>query len=141
MRISIRDYGCGIPFEVLPRIFDPYFSTKPGASSLGWRRLTAIITKHGGTLSVESKPGWIGFHDRLAGVALKSRAAAASATTMKAGTERILIMDDEGCASCSKLFSASRAIWSTRRATGPRLSRFVKTLWRAATPSRWRCLT
>lgn len=35
VRISIRDYGCGIPSDVLPRIFDPYFTTKTGASGLG----------------------------------------------------------------------------------------------------------
>jgi signal transduction histidine kinase/ActR/RegA family two-component response regulator len=96
VRISIRDYGCGIPFEVLPRIFDPYFSTKPGASGLGLATAYAIITKHGGTLSVESKPG-IGSVFMIDLPASHSSPAPQlpPATTMKAGTERILIMDDE----------------------------------------------
>ncbi len=57
VKISIRDYGCGIPADVLPRIFDPYFTTRPGGSGLGLATAYAIIEKHGGTLSVESKPG------------------------------------------------------------------------------------
>ena len=57
VRISIRDYGCGIPDDVLPRIFDPYFTTKPGGSGLGLATAYAIIAKHGGNLSVESKSG------------------------------------------------------------------------------------
>jgi signal transduction histidine kinase/CheY-like chemotaxis protein len=57
VRISIRDYGCGIPASVLPSIFDPYFSTKPGANGLGLATAYAIVAKHGGNLSVESTPG------------------------------------------------------------------------------------
>jgi two-component system, cell cycle sensor histidine kinase and response regulator CckA len=48
VRISIRDYGCGIPADVLPRIFDPYFTTKPGGNGLGLATAYAIIAKHGG---------------------------------------------------------------------------------------------
>ena len=57
VRISIRDYGCGIPDDVVPRIFDPYFTTKPGGNGLGLATAYAIIAKHGGNISVESKPG------------------------------------------------------------------------------------
>ena len=57
VRISIRDYGCGIPADVLPRIFDPYFTTKPGGSGLGLATAYAIVAKHGGHIAVESKPG------------------------------------------------------------------------------------
>ncbi len=35
VRITIRDYGCGIPFDALPQIFDPYFTTKPGGARAG----------------------------------------------------------------------------------------------------------
>jgi len=48
IRISIRDYGCGIPADVLPRIFDPYFTTKPDGSGLGLATAYAIVAKHGG---------------------------------------------------------------------------------------------
>jgi len=50
IRISIRDYGCGIPVDVLPRIFDPYFTTKPSGRGLGLATAYAIIAKHGGSL-------------------------------------------------------------------------------------------
>ena len=57
VRISIRDYGCGIPADVLPRIFDPYFTTKPGGSGLGLATAYSIVARHNGHISVESKPG------------------------------------------------------------------------------------
>ncbi|MEI9970903.1 MAG: sensor histidine kinase [Ignavibacteriota bacterium] len=57
VRISIRDYGCGIPVDILPRIFDPYFTTKRGASGLGLATAYAIVAKHAGNLSVASHQG------------------------------------------------------------------------------------
>ncbi len=57
VRISIRDHGRGISAEVLRRIFDPYFTTKPGGSGLGLATAYAIVVKHGGHISVESTPG------------------------------------------------------------------------------------
>ena len=50
-RISIRDYGCGIPAEALPRIFDPYFTTKPAGSGLGLATAYAIALCEEATLS------------------------------------------------------------------------------------------
>ena len=43
VRISIRDYGEGIPADVLPRIFDPYFTTKQGGTGLGLATAYAIV--------------------------------------------------------------------------------------------------
>ena len=57
VRISIRDYGPGISAEVLGRIFDPYFTTKPDGSGLGLATAYAIVVKHGGHISAESTPG------------------------------------------------------------------------------------
>jgi signal transduction histidine kinase len=45
--ISVRDHGCGIEADVLPRIFDPYFTTKQSGSGLGLATVYAIIAKHG----------------------------------------------------------------------------------------------
>jgi signal transduction histidine kinase/ActR/RegA family two-component response regulator len=96
VRISIRDYGCGIAFDLLPRIFDPYFSTKPGASGLGLATAYAIVSKHGGTLSVESKPG-VGsvFLIDLPACQGSPSPQPVAAPATEAGTERILVMDDE----------------------------------------------
>ena len=55
--MSIRDYGPGIPAEILSRIFDPYFTTKQGGSGLGLATTYAIVTKHGGHISAHSKYG------------------------------------------------------------------------------------
>lgn len=61
VKISIQDHGCGISKENLPRIFDPYFSTKPLGSQkglgLGLTLCDSIIRKHGGAITVESEPG------------------------------------------------------------------------------------
>ena len=53
----ITDEGIGIPEENLGRIFDPYFSTKQKGSGLGLATSYSIIKNHGGSVSVESKPG------------------------------------------------------------------------------------
>ncbi len=55
--LNIRDNGCGIPGNVLPQIFDPYFSTKKTGSGLGLAICWSIITKHGGLITVKSRPG------------------------------------------------------------------------------------
>jgi C4-dicarboxylate-specific signal transduction histidine kinase len=51
------DRGCGIPDDDPPRIFDPYFTTKPGGSGLGLATEYTIIAKHGGNLSVQTQSG------------------------------------------------------------------------------------
>jgi len=61
VRISFQDQGHGINKEILPSIFDPYFSTKPlGAKKgigLGLTLCDTIAKKHGGAITVESTPG------------------------------------------------------------------------------------
>ncbi len=55
--ITVQDEGCGIPKEFLPKIFDPYFTTKEKGSGLGLAVCFSIVRKHGGFITVESKPG------------------------------------------------------------------------------------
>ena len=96
VRISIRDYGCGIPAAILPRIFDPYFTTKAGGSGLGLATAHAIVVKHGGTLSVESKPGdGAVFTIDLPASEESSEPQAPMVDRTQAGSERLLVMDDE----------------------------------------------
>ncbi|HEX3030427.1 MAG TPA: ATP-binding protein [Clostridia bacterium] len=56
-RLTVRDTGCGIPEEILPRIFDPMFSTKPfgEGTGLGLSIVHDIVNEFKGSISVESK--------------------------------------------------------------------------------------
>jgi signal transduction histidine kinase len=62
--LSVRDTGSGIPAEKLPRIFDPFFSTKAGpdgsgkgGTGLGLSTCRNIIEQHRGRIRVESTVG------------------------------------------------------------------------------------
>lgn len=57
VRITVRDTGTGIDPEHLDKIFDPYFTTKTTGSGLGLATTHAIVTKHGGTISVDTEQG------------------------------------------------------------------------------------
>lgn len=54
--ISVRDTGIGIPAEALPRLFDPFYTTKPGGSGLGLAIAYRIMQDHGGLIKVTSVP-------------------------------------------------------------------------------------
>lgn len=58
-RIRMRDSGVGIPPEVLPRIFDPFFTAKEEQqrTGLGLAVARSIMEQHGGEITVESAPG------------------------------------------------------------------------------------
>lgn len=57
--VMILDQGVGIPAENLPRIIDPFFTTKrdSGGTGLGLSISSRIIADHGGTLEYSSRPG------------------------------------------------------------------------------------
>ncbi len=58
VEIVVSDTGCGIPAADLPRIFDPFFSTKgPKGTGLGLAVAWGIVEKHNGRIEVESTPG------------------------------------------------------------------------------------
>ncbi|MBI4378187.1 MAG: hypothetical protein HY578_03705 [Nitrospinae bacterium] len=61
VRVSLRDSGKGIPEANLPKIFDPYFSTKEMRSQkgigLGLSICYSIIKKHNGIILLESEVG------------------------------------------------------------------------------------
>ena len=96
VKISIRDHGPGISSDVLPRIFDPYFTTKPGGTGLGLATAYGIVNKHGGVLSVETKTGEGSVFSVELPASIKTQAPQPPGETrVRAGSGRILVMDDE----------------------------------------------
>jgi signal transduction histidine kinase len=57
LKLVIKDLGCGIPDEVLPRIFDPLFTTKTKGTGLGLAITRNIVRAHQGEISVTSRVG------------------------------------------------------------------------------------
>lgn len=57
--LRVEDEGPGIPVADLPRIFDPFFSTRmrAGGTGLGLSIVHGIVLEHGGSIEVESEPG------------------------------------------------------------------------------------
>lgn len=62
--VEVTDSGPGIPAEILPRIFEPYFTTKPPGqgTGLGLHRAYEIVARHGGDLRVDSRTGETTLH-------------------------------------------------------------------------------
>lgn len=57
IEIAVQDDGVGIPADLLPRLFDPFFSTKEGGNGLGLALTQQIVRDHGGDLRVDSTVG------------------------------------------------------------------------------------
>ena len=101
VKISIADQGSGIRDDLLPKIFDPYFSTKQLGETkgmgLGLTICRSIVAQHGGTITVdtEQQEGTT-FHIYLPASgppALEKHAASPSMSSRQGG--KLLVMDDE----------------------------------------------
>jgi CheY-like chemotaxis protein len=100
-RIAVVDSGCGIPAELLERVFEPFFSTKGDkGTGLGLSTVAAIVRESGGAIVVNSEVDrgtTIGVYLPLVG----GRASTASDTKSfvkreaRGNKERVLIIDDE----------------------------------------------
>lgn len=55
--ISVSDEGHGIPTSVLPRLFDPFFTTRQNGTGLGLSTAWEIVQQHGGSIDVQSEAG------------------------------------------------------------------------------------
>ena len=59
VEVRIKDNGTGMPPEVVEKIFNPFFTTKPTdqGTGLGLSLSSDIVRRHGGTIRVDSVPG------------------------------------------------------------------------------------
>ncbi len=99
VRVSLADEGPGIDAGYMGRIFDPYFTTKANGTGLGLAICHSILSKHGGSIRVDSKNGG-GARFTLDLPAAQSRQPRQAAPASPQPGEprraaRILIMDDE----------------------------------------------
>jgi two-component system NtrC family sensor kinase len=102
---EIFDSGPGIPQEIIPRIFDPFFSTKPSGAGtgLGLSITCGIIKEHGGEISVQSQLGHgakfiveLPAAIHAPGTVSSTMDRQAAAATARAGHgQRVLIVEDE----------------------------------------------
>ena len=96
VRISVQDHGTGIPREILPKIFDPYFTTKKKGSGLGLATSYSIIKQHGGHIEVETEPGaGTTFRIYLPASSEELQPGPVQPGGAPSGKGRILVMDDE----------------------------------------------
>ena len=71
VELSVVDSGCGIAPEHLPHVFDRFYKVDEaraagdGGSGLGLSIVKAIVERHGGTMSADSRPGRTVFRLRL----------------------------------------------------------------------------
>jgi signal transduction histidine kinase len=56
-RLSIADNGRGIDADTLPKIFIPFFTTRPKGTGIGLSLSQQIMKMHNGSIRVQSEPG------------------------------------------------------------------------------------
>jgi two-component system nitrogen regulation sensor histidine kinase GlnL len=61
LEVHIVDNGPGIDSDLMPHLFDPFVTTKPGGTGLGLALVAKIIDEHGGIVDCASRPGETSF--------------------------------------------------------------------------------
>ena len=87
--MAFQDSGCGINSKDIERIFDPFFTNKPGGTGLGLSIVHRIIVDHKGTIHIASTPG------KGTRVVLRLADGETGSVVMTNRVPRILIVDDE----------------------------------------------
>ncbi|MFL5310467.1 MAG: ATP-binding protein [Myxococcales bacterium] len=96
--LEVRDTGAGMPPDVLARVFDPFFTTRPvgSGSGLGLSICHGIVSSLGGRIEAESTPGGGStFRVTLPATDREPTPAPASAPAGEARRGRILLVEDD----------------------------------------------
>jgi two-component system cell cycle sensor histidine kinase/response regulator CckA len=106
VRLTLRDNGLGMPPDVLERIFEPFYTTKPvgQGTGLGLATVWHLVTELGGSIDVNSVPGAGTAFNLCLPIRASTEAAPSSAKTAAVSaaipsTARILLVDDEDAVS------------------------------------------
>ena len=106
VRLTLRDNGLGMPPDVLERIFEPFYTTKPvgQGTGLGLATVWHLVTELGGCIDVNSVPGaGTSFHlslpIRASTEVILSSVAIPAATAALPSTARVLLVEDEDAVS------------------------------------------
>lgn len=96
VRVEVEDQGKGIAPQHIPRLFDPFFSTKEEGRGLGLSVCHSIMTRHGGAIRLDSRPGK-GCVVTLYFPAAEAPPEPASEETPRSAHRpgRVLVMDDD----------------------------------------------
>jgi len=96
VQVQVADTGCGIPADQLQEIFEPFYTTKKTGTGLGLATVLSIIKTHGGQVGVDSTVGkGTTFTVFLPRADQPVAEIQREAPTLRFGTGRILVMDDE----------------------------------------------
>lgn len=98
LRLSVSDTGRGMESQVMNRVFDPYFTTKPKGegTGMGLAVVHGIVKAHGGTIEVSSEPGkGSTFSLYFPIVDMEADIVGECCNMAPHGSERVLLVDDE----------------------------------------------
>ena len=98
VKVTVSDRGSGVPEDIVLKIFDPYFTTKPLGSGLGLAISYSIIKRHGGILHMESSSpegSVFAFYLPASSDEVSGQEQRAPERVFHFNHQRILVMDDE----------------------------------------------
>ncbi len=98
VRITVSDTGPGIDDNIIERVFDPYFTTREvgKGSGMGLAVVHGIVNNHGGSVSINGRPGSGAVFNVLLPLAdEKPKPETRTADDLPTGSETLLFVDDE----------------------------------------------